>query len=389
MKKIYLDHNATTPVHAEVFEAMKPYFTETFGNPSSVHEFGRKGRVAVETARQQIASLINCAPEEIVFTSGGTESDNTAIKGAAWANIDKGKHLITSAVEHHAVLESCNHMTEHGFEVTVLRPDSHGFISPDDLRKAIRPDTVLVTIIHANNETGTIQDIPALAEAAHESGVLFHTDAVQSTGKIPTKIDELGIDMLSVSGHKLYGPKGIGLLYIKRGTELHKFSHGGSHENRRRAGTENVPGIIGLAKAFEIAWRDMESETARLKRTTDRFIAGVQDRIDDIHIIGDLTRKVPNTVNIAFEAVEGESIVLSLDMKGIAVSSGSACSSGAVEPSHVVLAHGVRPDLAQGSIRFSFGRYSDEADIDYVLDVLEKEIARLRSISPFYQSKKP
>ena len=388
MKKVYLDHNATTPVHPEVFEAMKPYFTETFGNPSSVHEFGRKGRVAIEKARQQIASLINCAPEEIIFTSGGTESDNTAIKGAAWANINKGKHLITSAVEHHAVLESCNHMIDHGFEVTVLKPDGHGFISPGDLQKAIRPDTVLVTIIHANNETGTIQDIPALAEVARQSDVLFHTDAVQSTGKIPYKIDELGVDMLSVSGHKLYGPKGIGLLYIRRGTDLHKFSHGGSHENRRRAGTENVPGIIGLAKAFEIAWRDMQSETVRLKRMTDNFIAGVQDRIDDIHIIGDLTRKVPNTVNIAFEAVEGESIVLSLDMKGIAVSSGSACSSGAVEPSHVVLAHGIRPDLAQGSIRFSFGRYSEENDIDYVLDILEKEIARLRSISPFYQSKK-
>lgn len=388
MKKVYLDHNATTPVHPEVFEAMKPYFTETFGNPSSVHEFGRKGRVAIEKARQQIASLINCAPEEIIFTSGGTESDNTAIKGAAWANINKGKHLITSAVEHHAVLESCNHMIDHGFEVTVLKPDGHGFISPGDLQKAIRPDTVLVTIIHANNETGTIQDIPALAEVARQSDVLFHTDAVQSTGKIPYKIDELGVDMLSVSGHKLYGPKGIGLLYIRRGTDLHKFSHGGSHENRRRAGTENVPGIIGLAKAFEIAWRDMQSETVRLKRMTDNFIAGVQDRIDNIHIIGDLTRKVPNTVNIAFEAVEGESIVLSLDMKGIAVSSGSACSSGAVEPSHVVLAHGIRPDLAQGSIRFSFGRYSEENDIDYVLDILEKEIARLRSISPFYQSKK-
>lgn len=388
MKLIYLDHNATTPVHPEVFEAMKPYFIETFGNPSSVHEFGRKSRAALEHARQTIAKLLNCSPDEIIFTSGGTESDNMAIKGAAWANIAEGKHIITSAVEHHAVLESCNYMREHSFEISVLKPDSKGLISPDDLKKAMRSDTILVTIMHANNETGTIQDIPALAGIAHESRVLFHTDAVQSTGKIPYTINKLGVDMLSVSAHKLYGPKGIGLLFLRKGTNIHKLSHGGSHEFRRRAGTENVPGAIGLAKAFEIACRDMESETSRLKRMTERFISGVRERIDDIHFIGDLNRRVPNTVNIAFEAVEGESIVLSLDMKGIAVSSGSACSSGAAEPSHVVLAHGIRPELAQGSIRFSFGRYSDEADIGYVLDVLEREIARLRSISPFYHSKK-
>jgi len=387
MKRIYLDHNATTPVHPEVFEAMKPYFMETFGNASSVHEFGRKARVALEQAREFIAVILKCSPEEIIFTSGGTESDNMAIKGSAFANTSRGKHIVTSAIEHHAVLESCHSLKRDGFETTILKPDSKGIISPDDLLKAIRPDTVLVTIMHANNEIGTIQDIPKLAEVAHQTGVLFHTDAVQTTGKIPYTIDQLGVDMLSVSGHKLYGPKGIGLLYIKKKTNIRALSHGGSHEFKRRAGTENVPGAVGLAKAIEIAWRDMESESARLKRMVTKFVDGVKSRINDITLIGDQINRVPNTVNIAFQAVEGESIVLSLDMKGIAVSSGSACSSGAVDPSHVVLALGIPAELAQGSIRFSFGRHSQEADIDYILDTLETEIARLRSISPLYQSR--
>ncbi len=387
MKRIYLDHNATTPVHPEVFEAMKPYFMDIFGNASSVHEFGRKARAALERARESIAGIFKCSPEEIIFTSGGTESDNMAIKGTAFANVSKGKHIITSAIEHHAVLESCHSLEKEGFEITILKPDNKGLISPDDLRKAIRPDTILVTIMHANNEIGTIQDISKLAEVAHQAGVLFHTDAVQTTGKIPYTIDQINVDLLSVSGHKLYGPKGIGLLYIKKKTNIRALCHGGSHEFKRRAGTENVPGAVGLAKAIEIAWRDMESESARLNRMVSKFIKGVRSRIDDITIIGDQENRVPNTVNIAFQAVEGESIVLSLDMKGIAVSSGSACSSGAVEPSHVVMALGIPAELAQGSIRFSFGRHSDEADIDYILDTLEAEIARLRSISPLYQSR--
>jgi cysteine desulfurase len=388
MKRIYLDHNATTPVHPEVFEAMRPYFTDTFGNPSSVHEFGRTGRIALERARETIAGFLGCAAEEIIFTSGGTESDNMAIKGAAWARMGKARHLITSAIEHHAVIETCKYMETHGFETTILFPDKMGHISSEDLRKAIREETAIVSIMHANNETGTIQDIAKLANVAHEADVLFHTDAVQSTGKIPYKIDELDVDLLSVSGHKIYGPKGVGMLYIRRGTNLSQLSHGGSHEFKRRAGTENVPGAVGLAKAIEIAYRDMESETARLQRITGRFTELLKARIDGIHFIGDQENRVPNTLNIAFEAIEGESIVLSLDMKGIAVSSGSACSSGAVEPSHVVMAYGIKPDLAQGSIRFSFGRFSDEADIEYVVDTLEKEVARLRSISPFYHAKK-
>jgi cysteine desulfurase len=388
MKRIYLDHNATTPVHPEVLEAMKPFFTDTFGNPSSVHEFGRKTRVVVEKARESVAGNLGCLPEEVIFTSGGTESDNMAIKGAIWASPNKTGHLITSAVEHHAVLETCHHMDIHGCTTTVLKPDRLGHISSDDLKKALTLNTVLVSVMHANNETGTIQDIKSLAQVAHDAGVLFHTDAVQTTGKIPYKISDLGVDMLSLSAHKLYGPKGIGALYIKRGLNLHQLSHGGSHEFNRRAGTENVPAIIGLAKALEIAVRDMDIETTRLNRMTKYFSEKLAAKIPDIHFIGDQINRVPNTVNIAFEAIEGESIVLSLDMRGIAVSSGSACSSGAMEPSHVVMAHGVDSALARGSIRFSFGRYSDEADLDFVIATLEKEVTRLRSISPFYQAKK-
>jgi len=388
MKRIYLDHNATTPVHPEVFEAMKPYFMDTFGNASSTHEFGRKARVALEQAREKIASLLGCKADEVIFTSGGTESDNMAIKGTVWANADQKTHLITSAIEHHAVLETCKYLAAHGSALTILQPDNLGIISPDDLHKAITKDTVLVSIMHANNETGTIQDIAALAKVAHESGVLFHTDAVQSAGKIPYKINQLDVDMLSISAHKLYGPKGIGLLYLRKGTNLVQLSHGGSHEFKRRAGTENVPSAIGLAKALEIAYRDMEMETARLNRMTAKFAEQLQVHIDGIHFIGDQQKRVPNTINVAFEAIEGESILLSLDMKGIAVSSGSACTSGATEPSHVALAMGVKPELAQGAIRFSFGRHSEEADLDFVIDTLVKEVGRLRSMSPLYRAKK-
>lgn len=386
MKRIYLDHNATTPVHPEVLEAMRPYFIDDFGNASSLHSYGRSARVAIERAREKIADIFQCSPLEIVFTSGGTESDNMAIKGTAWAKRDIGKHIITSTIEHHAVLETCYFLEKNGFEVTFLKPDSKGRVSLSNFKRAIRPDTILITIIHANNETGTIQDIAKMAEIAHQAGVLFHTDAVQSTGKIPYTVDELGVDMLSVSGHKLYGPKGVGLLYIRRKTKIQQLSHGGSHENNQRAGTENISGIVGLAKAIEIAWRDMDKETEKLRKLTSVFIEGVRNRIPDVTIIGDQENRVPNTVNIAFRAVEGESMVLSLDLKGIAVSAGSACSSGASEPSHVILALGIPPELAQGAIRFSFGRSNELSDIEYILSVLEKEVARLRSISPLYHS---
>ena len=388
MKRIYLDHNATTPVHPKVLEVMKPYFSEEFGNASSLHGFGRAARAALENAREKIAELLKCSSEEIIFTSGGTESDNIAVKGTAWAKMSQGKHIITSTIEHPAILQSCHFLESLGFEVTYLNPGLDGRVCPDDLLKAIRHNTILVTIMHANNETGTIQDITRLVKVAHDRGVLFHTDAVQSTGKIPYSINQLGVDMLSVSGHKLYGPKGVGVFYLKKKSKIQSLSHGGSHEHKHRAGTENVAGIIGLAKAIEIAWRDMETETIRLKKLTDKFVQGVRERIDDIRIIGDQENRVPNTVNIAFKAIEGESIVLSLDLKGIAVSSGSACASGAVEPSHVILAMGVPSDLAQGSIRFSFGRSNTDEDIEYLLDILEQEVKRLRSISPLYQNAK-
>lgn len=384
MKKIYLDHNATTFVHLEVFEAMKPYFIESFGNASSIHEFGRAGKAGLENSRQKIAELLKCQPHEIVFTSGGTESDNLAIKGTAYALEKKGRHIITSAIEHHAVLESCHYLEKNGFEVTYLKPDSSGRILPGVLKNAIRKDTILTTIMHANNETGTIQDIVKLADVAHDADIIFHTDAVQSTGKIPYTIPELGIDMLSVSGHKFYGPKGVGLLYVKSGVKLTPLSHGGSHEHNLRAGTENVAGIVGLAKAMEIAYRDMDAEYNRLRRMKETFVRGLQSRIKDIIIIGDQENCVPNTVNVSFKGVEAESIVLSLDLKGVAVSSGSACTSGSINASHVLTAMGVLPEQAHGAIRFSFGRANSESDVIYVLDILEQEIARIRKISPLY-----
>lgn len=384
MKKIYLDHNATTYVHPEVFEAMRPYFTDSFGNASSIHEFGRIGKAGLENSRQKIAELLRCQPNEIVFTSGGTESDNLAIKGTAYSRENQGRHIITSAIEHHAVLESCHYLEKKGFEISYLKPDSLGRILPDEFKKALRKDTILATIMHANNETGTLQDIAAMAKIAHDAGVLFHTDAVQSTGKIPYTIPELGVDMLSVSGHKFYGPKGVGFLFIKEGTELIPLSHGGSHENNYRAGTENVPGIVGLAKALEIAFRDMKIEYARLQHLKDLFIKGLQSRIKDIIIIGDQQNCVPNTASVSFKGVEGESIVLSLDLKGIAVSSGSACTSGSINASHVLTAMGIPPEQAHGAIRFSFGRANTEDDISYILDILEQEITRIRKISPLY-----
>jgi cysteine desulfurase len=384
MRKIYLDHNATTFVHPEVFDEMKPYFTENFGNASSIHEFGRIAKAALEDSRQKIAGFLGCKPKEIIFTSGGTESDNLAIKGTAFALHKKGKHIITSAIEHHAVLESCHYLEKNGFEVTYLKPDSSGRILPDTLKNAIRKDTILTTIMHANNETGTIQDIAALAGIAREAGVAFHSDAVQSTGKIPYTIPELGVDMMSASGHKFYGPKGVGLLYVRENIKLVPLNHGGSHESNLRAGTENVAGIVGLAKAIEIAYRDMKVEYERLQRMKDAFISGMRSRIKDIMVIGDQQNCVPNTVNVSFNGIEGESIVLSLDLKGIAVSSGSACASGSINASHVLLAMGIPPEQAHGAIRFSFGRANAESDIEYILEILEREIARIRGISPLY-----
>jgi len=387
-RKIYLDHNATTPVHPEVLEAMLPFYKEGFGNASSIHSFGREAKVALEESREKVAKLLNTDPLEIYFTSGGTESDNLAVKGIAWANRKKGNHIITSKIEHHAVLESCKYLEREGFEVTYLPVDRYGLVAPDELKKNIRKETILVSIMHANNEVGTIEPIEELSKIAKENGVYFHTDAVQSTGKIKIDVNSLGVDLLSLSAHKFYGPKGAGAIYITRGVRLTPLAHGGHHEKARRAGTENVPGIVGLAKALEIANRDMEKEDRRLKNLSERFFERIKEQISDVYLNGHPELRIPNTLNLSFKGVEGESIILSLDLKGIAVASGSACTSGTLEPSHVLSAMGVPPDLAQSSLRFSFGRSNTFDDIDYVVEVLPEIVSRLRAMSPIYQKEK-
>jgi len=384
-RKIYLDHNATTPVHPEVLEAMLPYYKEVFGNASSIHSFGREAKVALEESREKVAKFLNADPLEIYFTSGGTESDNLAVKGVAWANKKKGNHIITSQIEHHAVLESCKYLEKEGYEITYLPVDKYGLVNHEELKKSIKKETVLVSIMHANNEVGTVQPMAELAGLAKEKGVYFHTDAVQSTGKMKIDVDELNVDMLSLSAHKFYGPKGVGALYIRRGVRLTPLAHGGHHEKSRRAGTENVPGIVGLAKALEIAHADMQEEEKRLKHLTETFYKKVTERIPDVFMNGHPVLRIPNTMNISFKGVEGESIILNLDLKGIGVASGSACTSGSLEPSHVLSAMGVPGDLAQSSLRFSFGRSNTMEDVDYVVEILPEIIAKLRAMSPIYQ----
>jgi cysteine desulfurase len=386
-KRIYLDHNATTPVHPEVLEAMLPYYKDKFGNPSSIHGFGREAKVALEEAREKVAKFINASPQEIYFTSGGTESDNLAIKGTAFAARKKGKHIITSKIEHHAVLESSKFLEKEGFEVTYLPVDKYGFVDPDDLKKAVRKDTILVSIMHVNNEVGTIQPLEELCKITKEKGVFFHTDAVQSVGKMPVDVQKLNVDMLSMSGHKIYGPKGVGAIYIRKGTRMTSWSHGGSHERSRRAGTENVPGIVGLAKAVELAQRDMEQQSQQMKNLTEAFYQKVTHTIPDVILNGHMEKRIPNTLNLSFKAVEGESIILSLDLKGVAVASGSACTSGTLEPSHVLSAMGISPEIAQGAIRFSFGRENSMGDVEYVVEILPEIVSRLRAMSPLYANK--
>ncbi|MDP3025296.1 MAG: cysteine desulfurase NifS [candidate division Zixibacteria bacterium] len=384
-RKIYLDHNATTPVHPEVLEAMLPFYQEGFGNASSIHSFGREAKVALEESREKVARFLNADPLEIYFTSGGTESDNLAVKGVAWANKKKGNHIITSQIEHHAVLESCKFLEKEGYEITYLPVDRYGLVDHDELKKSIKKETVLVSIMHANNEMGIIQPIAELAGLAKEKGVYFHTDAVQSTGKMKIDVNELNVDMLSLSAHKFYGPKGVGALYIRRGVRLTPLAHGGHHEKSRRAGTENVPGIVGLAKALEIVHSDMQKEERRLKSLTETFFKKVTERIPDVFLNGHPVLRIPNTLNLSFKGVEGESIILNLDLKGIGVASGSACTSGTLEPSHVLSAMGVPGDLAQSSLRFSFGRSNSIDDVDYVVQLLPEIISKLRAMSPIYQ----
>lgn len=399
MKKVYLDHNATTPTHPEVVKAMLPYYEEVYGNASSIHRFGQEARKAIDEAREKVAGFIGAKVEEIVFTSGGTEADNFAIKGVAYRNEKKGsptstgrrtggKHIITSAIEHHAVLNPCKYLEEKGFKVTVLPVDEYGVVNPDDVRKAITNETILITVMYSNNEVGTIEPITEIGRIAKEKGIIFHTDAVQSVGKIRVNVEELNVDLLSLSGHKIYGPKGIGALYIRKGTRIEPLIVGGHHERNRRAGTENVPGIVGLGKAMETASGDMQEENQRIIHLRDKLWAGIRQRMDSVELNGHPEKRLPNTLNVSFKFVEGESIILNLDMKGIAVSSGSACTSGSLEPSHVLKAMNVEPATAQGSIRFSLGRDNTEDDIGYVLKVLPEIVSRLRKMSPLYRSKR-
>ncbi|HEX2948883.1 MAG TPA: cysteine desulfurase NifS [Armatimonadota bacterium] len=380
---IYLDHAATTPVAPEVLDAMIPYYREFWGNPSSIHRFGRQASQGVEEARASVAKLLNCTPKEIYFTSGGTEADNLAIFGTAMAKEDKGKHIITSAIEHHAVLHSCEALEKRGWEVTYLPVDNTGRVDPEAVRAAIRPDTVLVTIMHANNEIGTVQPIAEIGKICREAKVWFHTDAVQSVGHIPTRVDELNVDMLSLSGHKLYGPKGIGVLYIRRGVRVKPLIYGGGHERGMRSGTENVPAMVGLGRAAELAMAEMEAESVRQARLRDKLLDGLTSRIPDCIVTGNREHRLPNNASIISKYVEGEAQLLRLDAVGIAASSGSACTSGSLDPSHVLLSIGTPVEFAHGSLRFSLGRGTTEEEIDYVLEQLPPIIETLRAMSPF------
>jgi cysteine desulfurase len=385
MRKVYLDHAATTPVHPQVFSEMRLVLEECFGNPSSLHSFGRKAKEYLEQARKRVASLINASPEEIIFTSGGTESNNLAILGTVYANRGKGNHIITSAIEHHSVLHTCKFLGTSGFEVTFLPVDGNGLVDPDDVRKAIKRETILITIMHSNNEIGTIQPIEEISLIAREYEVPFHTDAVASVGHVPLDVDKLGVDLLSLSGHKIYGPKGVGALYIREGTHFAAVFHGGGQERRLRPGTENLPGIVGFGKAAEIARRELASERVRLEGLRDKLIQGVQRLVPDVKLNGHPVRRLPNNANFSFAGVEGESLLLRLDLLGIAVSKGSACSSGELASSHVLLAIGVDPELAQGTLRMAVGRTNTDEDIDYVLDVLPGVVAELRQMSPLIE----
>ena len=379
-RRVYLDHNASTPVHPEVLAAMLPFFGEVYGNPSSVHAFGRAARDAVDDARATIARFLGGRPEEIVFTSGGTESDNFGVKGLALAR--GAGHVITSRIEHHAVLRTCEALEAQGFDVTYLPVDDQGRLDPDDVKRALRPDTLAISVMHANSEVGTIQPIAEIGAIAREHGVPLHVDAVQTFGKVPIDVEAMGIDLLSFSGHKIYGPKGAAGLYVRRGTKMVAVQHGGEHERRRRAGTENVPGIVGLAAAVEIRSREMGGEAERLSALRDRLWDGIRERIAETRLNGVKAARLPGTANVVFRHVESESIVLGLDLKGIAVSAGSACTSGNVEPSYVLVAMGIPVDWAMGAVRFSLGRSTTAEDVDYVVEAIEPLVAKLRLASP-------
>lgn len=384
MQRIYMDYAATTPVRPEVLEAMMPYFSAEFGNASGVYSWSRTAHQALDQARDTVAQILGAQAEEIVFTGGGSESDNLAVKGAALAYRERGRHIITSSVEHHAVLEACHWLESQGFEVTYLPVDGDGLVDPQAVKDALRPDTILVSIMHANNEVGTVQPIAEIGEILRDSKAVFHTDAVQTAGVLDINVDRLHVDLLSLSAHKFYGPKGVGVLYVRKGTKLTPLIHGGGHERRRRAGTENVPGIVGLAKALELSQQERETENARLQALRDKLIAGL-GAIPHTRVNGSRTHRLPNNVNVCFEFIEGESLLLTLDMRGVAASSGSACTSGSLEPSHVLLAMGIPHEIAHGSLRLTLGRGTTEADVDYVLQEVPAIVERLRAMSPLYR----
>jgi cysteine desulfurase len=384
MRRVYLDNNATTPVLPEVLDAMRPYFGEHFGNASSIHHYGQETRAAVERARDSVAALMGCRPAEIVFTSGGTEADNLAIAGLASA----GDHVISSTIEHHAVLHSCKHLEEIGCDVTFVPVDGRGLVDPDDVKRALRPNTKMITIMMANNETGVLQPVQEIGRIAAEADVYFHTDAVQAAGKVAIDVKAIACDVLSISGHKMHAPQGVGALYVRKGTHLQPLFYGGRHERSRRAGTENVPGIAGLGKAAELALQGFErGDGERVSALRDRLQRGILVQVEDAAVNGDGAPRVPNTTNIYFDHIEGEAMVISLDLKGLAVSTGAACSSGAIEPSHVLTAMGLRPDRARASIRFSLGKQNTEDEIDFALALVPEAVARLRELSPMGSKK--
>ena len=381
MRRVYLDNNATTPLLPEVFEAMRPYFAEHFGNASSIHHHGQETRAAVERAREAVAALLGCRSSEIVFTSGGTEGDNLAISGLARA----GDHVVSSTIEHHAVLNSCKHLEAIGCEVTYVPVDGRGLVDPEDVRRALRPNTKLITIMMANNETGVLQPVEEIGKIAAEADVYFHTDAVQAAGKVPIEVKRIGCDLLSISGHKLHAPQGVGALYVGKGTILQPMFYGGSHERSRRAGTENVPGIIGLGKAAEISREALDrGDLAQMAAMRDHIEQTILSEVEATGVNGEGAPRVPNTTNIHFDYIEGEALVIALDLKGLAVSTGAACSSGAIEPSHVLTAMGLAPEIARASLRFSLGKQNTPDDVEFALDLIPQTVARLRELSPVY-----
>ena len=381
MRRIYLDNNATTPVLPEVLEAMRPYFGEHFGNASSIHHHGQETRAAVERARESVANLLGCRPAEIVFTSGGTEADNLAIAGL----VRDGDHVISSTIEHHAVLNSCKRLEERGIEVTYVPVDGRCLVDPEDVRRALRPNTKLVSIMTANNETGVLQPVNEIGKICADADVYFHTDAVQAASKVTINVKEIGCDLLSISGHKFHAPQGVGALFVRKGTTLEPLFYGGSHERSRRAGTENVPGIVGLGKAAELALHAFESgEDHEIANLRDRLESAILEKVESAGVNGQGAPRVPNTSNIYFDYIEGEALIISLDLKGLAVSTGAACSSGAIEPSHILTAMGLRADRARASIRFSLGKQNTADDVDFAIQLVPASVARLRELSPLY-----